>query len=949
MSQRACPDDDVVARLSEGRASDRERREIEQHIDDCPACRALIIELVGRSSHGRARGSSAPPRDHPAIEPGDRVGRYPILGLLGAGAMGAVYRAHDAELDRTVAIKVLLPTGAAARTRLRDEARLLARVSHPNVVAVYEIGEWNTLDFVVMEYVEGATVADWLRAAPRTWREIVEVFVAAGRGLAAAHDAQLVHRDIKPRNLLIGSDGRVRVGDFGLARLAGEAETEDGAATPRAIAGTPAYLAPELRDGGPADARSDQYAFCVALHEGLFAVRPDATTPAPRRRMPRRIRRAVQRGLHPDPSQRFAAMHALLAALARRAPRRRMVAATAGVALVAAAWLGWQLARDPVDRCDGDARLTGAWGEPQRAIVRAAFLVTGRGYASSAFDRVEHQLDDYGRQWRLAYRRACEASHVRGEQSEALLDRRMQCLRWRRDELAQLVTVLATRLDDDVMARAITASQSLSAIASCDDVHQLSAMQAMPTDPQRAAAIEALDRELAAVIAQARAGKYADGLAASTALLSRARAAGYLPLVARALAQHAELQTSTGDAAAAEATLREAAATAAQAGDVARVASIWVTLLDVVGVKRGRPDQAWSALGYAEAGVALAGGGPELRAALLDARADLLAQRGEFRQAGATHLEARALQRSHGGSPLAQARTEDGLCRSLRMAGDWHAADAHCLEAMQLSEQIFGADHPQHGVALVNRASMLGERGEFTAAHDLIARALALFERAYPPDHPRIVAALNNLGVTLEREEKYREALPYARRVLALRERHPDQAAQLATALGNLGALEEHVGDHRAAAAHFGRALELQLAALEPDHGDILLTLVGLGQVAIAAHDPATARRHLERAVQLGETSLGKTHPLIAQPLELLATMAADRGDLVTAVALLERAAALPELAPAVRGYLHFELADALWRAGRDRRRARTLAGTALTELAAPQTAEVTAWLRDHR
>ena len=178
--------------------------------------------------------------------------------------------------------------------------------------------------------------------------------------------------------------------------------------------------------------------------------------------------------------------------------------------------------------------------------------------------------------------------------------------------------------------------------------------------------------------------------------------------------------------------------------------------------------------------------------------------------------------------------------------------------------------------------------------------------------------------------------------------RHRPSCAR-ASALSNLGTDEEHVGDHASAAAHFHRALQLQLGELEPNHPDILFTLVGLADVAIAAHDPATAQAHALRAVALGETSLGKTHPLLVHPLEQLARLAVSRGDQPAAVALLERAAALPELLPVARGYIHFELAQALWAEGRDRRRARAMAEASLTELTDKETAEVTSWLRSHR
>jgi hypothetical protein len=285
-----------------------------------------------------------------AAEP-PKIGRFVLQEALGAGGMGIVYAAHDPDLERRVALKLVRPDAAAAassQARLLREAKSMARLSHPNVVQIHEVGVWEGRVFIAMELVPGRTLAAWLAAPGRSWREIVAVFVAAGRGLAAAHEVGVVHRDFKPENVLVGEDGRARVTDFGLARgelgdvtpgdrpasdaladLAGAAVTASGA-----VMGTPAYMAPELFVGGPATAASDQFSFCVALYHALHGVRPFAgadraelmrSVIAARReeparlRIPRAIHRALVRGLAPAPADRFKNMHALLAAI--EAPR----------------------------------------------------------------------------------------------------------------------------------------------------------------------------------------------------------------------------------------------------------------------------------------------------------------------------------------------------------------------------------------------------------------------------------------------------------------------------------------------------------------------------------------------------------------------------------------------------------------------------------------------------
>src|SRR5690606_1441989 len=232
---------------------------------------------------------------------GATIGRYVVLAPLGRGAMGTVLAALDPELDRKVALKVLHETARGGdRARLQREAQALARLSHPNVMILHDVGTWvdpagGRHVFLAMELVVGHTLSDWLASAPRSVDAIVAVFAQAGRGLAAAHAAGLVHRDFKPHNVLVGSDGRVRVTDFGLARSFGEdtrppitVDTHTGPISLPELAlhetltrtgewvGTPAYMAPEQLQGGAADPRADQFAFCVALYEALHGQRPFA-------------------------------------------------------------------------------------------------------------------------------------------------------------------------------------------------------------------------------------------------------------------------------------------------------------------------------------------------------------------------------------------------------------------------------------------------------------------------------------------------------------------------------------------------------------------------------------------------------------------------------------------------------------------------------------------------
>ena len=283
-----------------------------------------------------------------------RFGRYEILRELGRGGMGVVYVARDPQLGRSVALKIVTPSDArpvaGERTRLRllNEARALARLDHPNVVTIYDVGRHDRSVWIAMELVDGVTLRSWARES-QDWRARLAALIAAGRGLAAAHRSGLLHRDIKPDNVLVGRDRGVRVADFGLASGPWDETSElsvEGIVVrmprsvaltrPGAVMGTPQYMAPEQRTGARLDARSDQYSFCVMAHEVLLGVRPgeDGARANEASAVPRRVLRALHRGLRMDPRRRFASMDALLAALERGAGRRRATLLTvAGLAL----------------------------------------------------------------------------------------------------------------------------------------------------------------------------------------------------------------------------------------------------------------------------------------------------------------------------------------------------------------------------------------------------------------------------------------------------------------------------------------------------------------------------------------------------------------------------------------------------------------------------------------
>jgi len=328
-------------------------------MDRCEACRQRVAALAVGSRDEEARSSdvtmcapstmTAPPGVELVVPAaGERIGRYLVLSRIGSGGMGVVLAAHDPELDRRVAIKLVQPSVPAAVSErahdmLRREAQAMARVDHPNVVTVHDVGSHGGRLFIAMQLVPGVSLDVWLRGVRRRWRTALAICRDAGRGLAAAHRAGLVHRDVKPQNILVGEDGVARIADFGLA--------VNGRAEPGVPGGTPAYMAPEQHRGGAADTRTDQFAFCVTAFEALWGVRPfggrtpeeiaraierGRVRPVRRGRVPRRVRDGLLRGLAADPAARFPSMDALLVELeVAPAPgeRRAALLVAAGLSL----------------------------------------------------------------------------------------------------------------------------------------------------------------------------------------------------------------------------------------------------------------------------------------------------------------------------------------------------------------------------------------------------------------------------------------------------------------------------------------------------------------------------------------------------------------------------------------------------------------------------------------
>ena len=508
------------------------------------------------------------PQPISAPQIGPRLGRFTILDHLGTGTMGVVYTAYDDALDRKIAIKVLRHGGQEAALRLRREAQAMARVDHPNVVAVHEVGTEAGQVYVAMDFIRGTTLATWQRQPGRTWSQILEAYVQAGRGLAAAHAAGLIHRDFKPSNAIIGDDGRVRVLDFGLvyaAEIDGEGLDRSGSYDRVAVrlthdgdvVGTPAYMSSEQIRGLPLGPSTDQFSFCASLYEGLYGQLPfvgdslgtlfasiarGRVQDTPRAsRVPAWVRAVVLRGLASTPEARYPSMDALLRALDPGTVRRRRFVG-AGVGLIGAAALAGFLAAksQAASLCSGaDAELATIWSSDQRARVERSLSAAGPAFATEVWPRVAADLDAYALAWKSIHRDACMA-HQRGEQSDQMLDRRMACLGQRKAALGGATDVLAEG-GAQVAIEALGVVHDLPAVARCADVVALSADVAPPDDAEVAFKVAEAHQLLARADTLATAGRVTAALELASRTITSATAIGYAPLTAEARLVHARL------------------------------------------------------------------------------------------------------------------------------------------------------------------------------------------------------------------------------------------------------------------------------------------------------------------------------------------------------------------------------------------------------------------------
>lgn len=802
-----------------------------------------------------------------AVHERPRIGRYAVLGSLGQGAMGHVLRAYDPKLRREVALKLVYAgVEDEARAQVVREAQAMAQLSHPHIVAVYDVEVVDDQPFIAMEYVEGQTLKAWTRAATRSIPEVLDVYRQAGRGLAAAHAAGLTHRDFKPANVMLREDGRAQVMDFGIAHdvhdadfsaVDGVADEGDSMTATGVIVGTPAYMAPEQHEGGRADARSDQFAFCVSLWEALCSHRPFAgpdfaaakrsqviDSPAGARAIPGVLREPLRRGMSPEPADRFASMQQLLAALevdpGRRRRRLTVAAAAAAVSLALGGWW-WTDRRARQQRCeDAVASIDEAYGDATKTQIVEAFAATGERGADHAAGKTTSWLDDYVFAWRDAQRALCRAVEIDRRPPPAAAQAQ-RCLSDRRDEVRALANALV-EADAHVVRSAVRAAMRLPTIASCEDEVWLRTRPVPPDDPQLVEQLAALRRDRRAVSAMLSAGRVREATTRATEVAAQARKLGWTPETAEALVDLAELLEKTGDYKGARDAAVEAFQLSIAAGHDVGALSAATRLIFVVGYGLSHHTQAlqWSATGTALGErMGFAPDHPRMTA-LLNNTGVVLHAKGDYEAARQTHEKALAIKRrSLGDAHLSVSHSLANLGIVQATTGDRDGARASFEEALSITRDAFGDEH----LAVAGVYSKLGtiahDAGDYDRALDELGHALRIKERILGPNHSDIGIILNNIGLThIDRGAPADALQPLTR---ALRIAEGDERGDhpvVASTLTNLAKVRILEGDRVRAIALLRRALKIQVAQLGETHPDTRATRLMLGELAAPTDRP---------------------------------------------------------------------------------------------------------------
>ncbi len=889
---------------------------------------------------------------------GRSLGRYIIVEVLGAGAMGVVYRAYDPDLDRAIALKVVgsreggSTRGAREQARLLREAQAMARVRHPNVIQVFDVGELDDGVYVAMELVDGITLKAWM-VSKRAPSEVLQLFEAAGRGLAAAHAQGLTHRDFKPDNVMVDERGQPRVLDFGLARASHRPEIDASTESLRSgenavsleasmteagsLLGTPAYMSPEQYHGEEVDHRSDQFAFCVALFEALVGRRPfkgrtitalaaavtqgriDMPTRAP---VSRGVMRTILRGLSVDPSDRFPSMHALLTALRRGRTKTRSLGVFVGAAGLALGGTAWAMGTSPPvppPPCRGaqDA-VQRVFPSERRATISAAFAAKAGSLGTHAWSDAQARIDTYLEGWASARTDACEATRIRGDQSESLLDRRMACYDAQLSSVDAVLRVLENP-DRTAIINAHDAVGGFAPVDVCAQTERLLDASPRPTDPLELETLASLEHRRDAIDADLLLGHYEQALDPARVLVEDAKALGFAPMRAQAwmLLGNAEVEAGRGvDGASA---FENGLLAAIEAGDDDAAAQAALELSGVAGYVISQPERGLRALQIGRA-FALRSSNPEQLAVI------------------ATGHEASV------------AVTQGEMARALEL---------HGLVRDYWSGREDGSGHV--AVVLLDIGSVLTALGRSEEAVEAIRKGVKIRERDYGDDHPATANALRELGTSLSKLERFDEAEEVLARALVIQEDARGPSRRVAILMDDLGRVLRARGDLDGATKRHQEAYAIWETLYDGPNPSLVVSGLNIGYTLSAAGKFAEAFEAFDRALNIAIEASGPEHPHVVYAANAAASALVDQQRYDEAYVYAKRALDLDgkaEVPPTLLAETRFIATHALWKDGNvpaaTRDRARALARRARDIYAAgppqwaPYIEKIDTWLSEN-
>lgn len=872
-------------------------------------------------------------------EPKGRViGRFVVLKSLGQGGMGKVLEAYDPQLDRKVALKLVRRPFSRYTNQLKEEAQRLAKFEHPNVVSVYDVGEHDGEVFIAMELVEGQTLLQW-QQNHRFWREILDVYIQAGRGLDQAHTQKLIHRDFKPSNCVLGQDGRVRVLDFGLAREdqpigrgtdelpqeSGAASgrstrttgtsttTHDGKPTRSRLAGTEGYIAPERLLGRRASASSDQYSYCVALFEALYGRHPNLPEPEPEpsgplsRRVPGWLRGVVVRGLSDNPEERWPDMQTLLARLERGRRRSWLRKGAFVVVGVGGLILGsWWSRGESVGPCD-DVRAAiqksreRVWSDDRQLRVQESLMAQRVSYASETWERVQGQIDGYLDNWSEVQVDACEAVWVRHERSQAALVLQQSCLHDGYRRLGHAIERLEYA-DELTVKDAVKLVTRLPSLEACMDAEALA---------RRSRPVEASDELLDTLrdkLSRARSyqltGHFDTALPLVVSVLEDTEDLPATGLAAGALQLRGQLELDLGRNELAAEYLEKAVEEGMRYDQVdvtLEALSGWIHVLAIGQERLG------AAQGLEPVADALISRHDEpLQAA--DVYISIAQAWAHFEDFGAARVRYRqALEKIGELDSIAKARALDGLAQLARQEDDEGAALDLFQESLSVRESLLGSRHPDTVFARVELCGALSQLRPDEAL-EFCQRALE-FLAEDSSDPGRIAHVYNSMASAYRAQGNIEQSeVALLRALEGWTQAYGPEHIFVAKVHFNLGRILEQQDRSSEAAAAYRAALRSAGAKSSTSRGTIRYT-----SLAVKCHRQlgliSAEKRELDRAIEHYETGLAMLDPKLESHQRLKANLLNRHGEALRELGDAERAS--NEHREALEIYQRFEGTDA--------------------------------------